>query len=274
LGGGRRKPASTCLVFSDVAGTVVGLVHPGEMGSAVGAQLRGRGIPVLWASAGRSDETARRAAEAGLEDVGTVDELARRSALILSICPPHAALDVARSVAGFGGIFVDANAVAPATAREIASSVARCVDGGIVGPPPRPPATTHLYVSGPEAVAVAELFDGTAVDARVVSDEVGAASAVKVAYAAWTKGTAAMLLAIQELARAEGIEPVLLAEWEESLPDLPDRAQRARRSAEAKGWRWIAEMEEIASAFAAHGLPSGFHLASAEVYRGYSTPAA
>ena len=242
----------------------VGLLHPGEMGSAVGAQLVSRGTHVVWASAGRSEETARRSS--GFEDAGTVEELVRRSDVILSICPPHAALDVARSVGRFQGIYVDANAIAPATAREVAAVVGRCVDGGIVGPPPRPPATARLYLSGPDAPSIVGLFTGTAVDARVVSDEIGAASAVKVTYAAWTKGTAAMLLAIQELARAEGVEDVLTAEWEESLPELPEQAQRARRSADAKGWRWVGEMEEIASAFAARGLPDGFHRAAAKVF--------
>jgi 3-hydroxyisobutyrate dehydrogenase-like beta-hydroxyacid dehydrogenase len=236
------------------------------MGAAVGAELRARGTQVLWASDGRSEATVRRATEAALEDAGTLDELARRSDVIVSVCPPHAALDVARSVRGFTGVYVDANAVAPATTREIADAVGRCVDGGIVGPPPRPPATTHLYLSGPDAPEIAELFEGTAVDARVVSTEIGAASAVKLAYAAWTKGAAALLLASVEFARAERVEPVLRAEWEESLPDLPERFRSARRSADAKGWRWVGEMEEIAAAFAAHDLPNGFHLGAAQVF--------
>jgi 3-hydroxyisobutyrate dehydrogenase-like beta-hydroxyacid dehydrogenase len=246
---------------------VVGLLHPGEMGSAIAAQLSERGIEVLWASEGRSEETRRRAEESGLEDAGTVEDLARRADVILSVCPPHAALEVARSAAGFRGIFVDANAVAPATAREVADGFECCVDGGIVGPPPRPPATTHLYLSGAESAAVAALFAGTTVDARVISEEVGAASAVKIAYAAWTKGTAAMLLAIRAFAEAEAVEPALVAEWKESLPELVEAAQRARSSAERKGWRWIGEMEEIAAAFAAHELPDGFHLAAADVFR-------
>jgi 3-hydroxyisobutyrate dehydrogenase-like beta-hydroxyacid dehydrogenase len=247
---------------------VVGLLHPGEMGAAIGAELRRRGTAVLWASAGRSEETARRAGAAGLEDAGTVEELARRSDVVLSVCPPHAALDVARSVAGLRGVYVDANAVAPATARELASLVgARFVDGGIVGAPPRSQATTRLYLSGPDAAGVADLFAGTAVDARVVSDRVGAASAVKVAYAAWTKGSAALLLAAAAFARAEDVDDVLRAEWRESLPHLPDELARAERAAAAKGWRWVGEMEEIAAAFAAHDLPDGFHLAAAETYR-------
>jgi 3-hydroxyisobutyrate dehydrogenase-like beta-hydroxyacid dehydrogenase len=254
-----------------VAVHTVGLLHPGEMGAAVGAVLRASGHGVVWASAGRSGESRRRAEAAGLEDAGFVSELVSRSDLIFSICPPHAALDVATSVAGFRGVFVDANAVAPATARELAAVVeaggGRGVDGGIVGPPPVQAGTTRLYLSGPAAATVSALFAGSRVDARVVSDEVGAASAVKMAYAGWTKGTAALLIAIRELAHREGVEAALLEEWSLSLPELSDRFRRAYRSAQTKGWRWVGEMEEIAVTFAAAELPDGFHLAAAEVFR-------
>jgi 3-hydroxyisobutyrate dehydrogenase-like beta-hydroxyacid dehydrogenase len=247
---------------------IVGLLHPGEMGAAVGAELKRAGKTVLWASEGRSEATRARAEEAGLDELGTVDELRRSSEVILSICPPHAALDVAHSVAGFEGLYLDANAVAPATVREITGL--RCVDGGIVGAPPRHPTTTHLYLSGPDAPAVAELFDGTGVVCRVVSDEVGAASALKLAYAAWTKGTAALLLAIDSFARTEGVSDALSEEWHESLPHLSDALVRAERSAAAKGWRWVGEMEEIAAAFQADDLPRGFHEAAAEVFRAWT----
>ena len=244
----------------------IGLLHPGEMGSAVGETLRGSGHTVLWASEGRSAETAARAT--AFDDAGTAEELARRSDVILSICPPHAALDVARSVSGFDGVYVDANAVSPATAREVGAAAGRFVDGGIIGPPPREPGSTRLYLSGSEADSVAALFAGTALEARVLPGAPGAASALKMAYAAWTKGTAAMLLAIGELARAEEVEPALLEEWRLSQPELIERSAAAARSADRKGWRWVGEMEEIASTFAAAGLPNGFHLAAAEVFRG------
>jgi 3-hydroxyisobutyrate dehydrogenase-like beta-hydroxyacid dehydrogenase len=242
----------------------VGLLHPGEMGAALGENLLAAGHHVLWASTGRSAETRARAEEAGLEDAGTVEEVLRRSEVILSVCPPHAALDVARSVAGFDGIYVDANAVSPATAREIGG---RFVDGGIIGPPPREPGTTRLYLSGEEAETVAALFQRTALEPCVISDEPGAASALKMAYAAWTKGTAAMLIAIRALARAENVEELLLEEWRLSLPELIERSGAAARSADRKGWRWVGEMDEIASTFAAAGLPDGFHRAAAEVFR-------
>jgi hypothetical protein len=190
--------------------------------------------------------------------------------LILSVCPPHAARDVLQSVSGFEGVYVDANAVSPATARDLAAGSPRLVDGGIIGPPPREPGTTRLYLSGPEAPSVARLFEGTNVDARVVSAEIGDASALKMTYAAWSKGSAALLLAIRAAARFEGVEEQLLAEWSLSAPGLDARWDGAVRSAEAKGWRWVGEMEEIAATFGAAGQPEGFHRAAAEVFRRFS----
>jgi 3-hydroxyisobutyrate dehydrogenase-like beta-hydroxyacid dehydrogenase len=254
-----------------MAGQTVGLLHPGEMGAAVGAVLVEQPHRVVWAPAGRSARSRERAQAAGLEDAGSVDRLVRLSDVIISVCPPHAAREVARSVAGFEGVFVDANAVAPATARQLSEVVeeggGEFVDGGIVGPPPQTAGTTRLYLSGSTASGVLDLFAGSALEARVVSDEVGAASAVKMAYAAWTKGTAALLIAIRELARAARVEPVLLEEWRTSLPELVERSDRAVRSGQAKGWRWVGEMEEIAATFSAAGLPAGFHQAAAEVFR-------
>jgi 3-hydroxyisobutyrate dehydrogenase-like beta-hydroxyacid dehydrogenase len=250
--------------------TVIGVLHPGEMGAAVGACLTQRGLTVLWASAGRSPATADRAAAAGMRDAGTAGEMSGQAEVILSVCPPHAALEVARSVASFNGIYVDANAVSPATTREVAEIVtaggARYVDGGIIGAPPRSPGDSRLYLSGLWAEEISDLFAGTPLDAQVIGDEIGQASAVKMAYAAWTKGTAALILAIRALARAEGVEQTLVAEWQQSQPALTARPHAAARSALQKGWRWVAEMEEIAATMAAAGLPPGFHEAAAAIY--------
>ena len=250
---------------------VLGLLHPGELGAAVGRCLTGRGHEVLWASEGRGPDTAARAAAAGLSDAGTIAALAGRAQVIISVCPPHAALDVAWAVHGFGGLYVDANAVSPGTAREVArlicESGGRSVDGGIIGPPPQRPDTTRLYLSGDDAGQIAALFAGTPLDARVVSGSVTAASAVKMAYAGWTKGTAALLLAVRALAREQGVEDALLAEWALSQPGLDARSAGAARSAAAKGWRWVGEMEEIGATMSAAGLPDGFHQAAAEIFR-------
>jgi len=249
----------------------IGVLHPGEMGAALGARLREAGHDVLWASEGRSAASAERAAAARLRDAGTLEALTASAGLVVSVCPPHAALDVARAVAGYTGLFVDANAVSPATARAIRAVVedggGRFVDGGIVGPPPEQPGTTRLFLSGAEADTLAGAFAGTALEAVVLGPEPGRASALKMAYAAWTKGTAAMLLAIRATARAEGVEDALLEEWARSQPDATGRSEAAEASAARKGWRWIAEMEEIAATFAAAGQPNGFHCAAADVFR-------
>ena len=251
----------------------IGVLHPGQMGAALAAALRAGGHDVVWASGGRSEATAARASEAGLRDVCSPEAMAGACDIVLSVCPPHAAAGVARQLHGFAGISVDANAVSPATARaigEIASSgMAAFVDGGIIGPPPRERGTTRLYLSGPAAGEVAAVFAGSSLEAVVVSARIGDASAVTMAYAAWTKGTAALVLAARETARAAGVEETLVAEWARSLPDLADEHARAVRSATAKGWRWVAEMEEIAATFAAAGQPDGFHRAAAEIYRRY-----
>ena len=253
------------------SGNVVGLLHPGEMGAAVGRCLTDAGRTVLWASDGRSRESARRAAAAGLTDAGTPRKLAAEADVILSICPPHSALDVAWAVHGFTGLYLDANAISPSTAREVAHLITanggRYIDGGIIGSPPVTPGTTRLYLSGPDAAQVQELFAGTPLDARIVSGPETAASAVKMAYASWTKGTAAMLLAARALARAEGVEDALLAEWSQSQPQLAGQSVRSAHSAATKGWRWVGEMEEIAQSMAAAGLPDGFHQAAAEIFR-------
>ncbi len=235
----------------------VGLIHPGEMGAAIGRALRSAGHEVLWASEGRSEATRERAR--AFTDAGTVADLVARSDVVFSVVPPHAALELAESLPPFQGIFVDANAVSPATAARVGTTVERFVDGGIVGGPPAP----RFYLSGTEAPPVADLFAGSPVEARLVSN----ASALKCAYAAWSKGSGALLLAIREFANAEGVWEPLAEEWADSLPQLPARLAAAERSAKAKGWRWVGEMEEIAAAFAADGLPPGFHQAAAAVYR-------
>jgi hypothetical protein len=240
---------------------IVGLLHPGEMGSAVGRSLVEVGHEVVWASEGRSAATAARAAS--FRDCSTADAVAREAELILAICPPHAALEVARAAARLDGVYVDANAISPARAKQVAALHAAFVDGGIVGGPPAAAGETRLYLSGARADEVASLFAPTIVDARVVPD----ASALKMTYAAWSKGTAALLLAIQDVARHHDVGDELAAEWAESQPDLLERLPAAERSAAAKGWRWAGEMEEIADTFEAAGAPGGFHRAAAEVYR-------
>ena len=249
----------------------VALLHPGNMGATVGAAARAGGARVVWTSRGRSVATRERAERAGLIDVGDLPTALAQSEAVLSICPPHAALSVAREVAEakFQGIYVDANAVSRATAEEIGRIVtgagASFVDGGIIGSPVKQAGTTRLYLSGVGAERIAELFSGTLLDARAIGDQPGAASALKLAYAAWTKCSDVLAIAIRAYADHEGVDTALLQEWAISQPALAKKCDRAASVAVPKAWRYVGEMEEIADAFRRAGLPGGFHDAAAEL---------
>lgn len=250
----------------------VALLHPGNMGTTLGAAAATSGARVVWASHQRSKATQQRAKQAGLFDVENLANAVRTSDVILSVCPPHAALDVAQSVAEhkFSGIYLDANAISRATAEQIGETVTKAgasfVDGGIIGPPAKRAGTTRLYLSGGRADEVVELFSASLLDTRAIGAEPGAASALKMAYAAWTKCSDALILAICALAAIEGVDKALLEEWSLSQPDLERRRSRAAALAAPKAWRYVAEMREIAATFEAAGLPAGFHNAAADLY--------
>jgi len=165
--------------------SAIAVLHPGAMGAALAAALRAGGHEVRWVRAGRGAATRARAERAGLEPLAQLAELPASAHGVISVCPPAAALEQAREVArtGFGGLYVDANAVAPETAREIAAVVgaagARFVDGGIIGPPPTRAGLTRLYLAGTEAAGVADWFAGGAVEAQAIPGDAGAASALK-----------------------------------------------------------------------------------------------
>ena len=255
----------------------IGIIHPGEMGVSVGAAARANGHRVLWASAGRSAATKARALEAQFEDAETLADLLVQAEVVVSICPPHAALDVAGEVAGcaYQGIYLDANAIAPTTARAVAAPIteagASFVDGGIIGPPAYKPEMTRLYLSGDKASVVAALFEGTPLEPITLGDALGKASALKMAYAAWTKGTSALLLAVNALAKHEAIEQPLFDEWQRSLPELVGRSKSVTTQTLRKAWRFAGEMREIAQTFEQAGLPAGFHSAAAELYERLET---
>lgn len=239
------------------------------MGVTVGAAASAR-ADVLWASEGRSVATVDRAEHSGLTDVGTVSALIEASEVLISLVPPAAAEAVARQAAaeGFDGVFVEANAIAPERARALAELLppATFVDAGVVGPPAIVEGTTRLYLSGSEAEAVAGLFTGSALEAIPIGDDLGSASAMKMAYAAYTKGSTALLLAVRAYAEHHGLTESLLAEWSRSIRELTERSTESLARIPRKAWRFTGEMDEIAATFDAAGLPSGFHLAAAEIF--------
>jgi 3-hydroxyisobutyrate dehydrogenase-like beta-hydroxyacid dehydrogenase len=252
---------------------VVGVLHPGRMGAAIGSALKARAGAVIWAAAGRSRATGKRAEIADLVGVPDVAELARRSDVIISVCPPHAARDVAEQIAAAGPrhrpLVVDANAVAPATVREIGDLLGpdRVVDGAIIGPPAWEPGRTLLWLSGRAADAVAELFTGSPFEARVLGDELGTASGLTACFALQSKALPAIWLTMGVAARAYGVEDALRAELARDGVDLAARLDETGRRAQAKAWRWAGEMDEAGDAMAELGLPDGFSRAAAEIYR-------
>lgn len=250
----------------------VGILHPGAMGMTIGASMR-CAATVLWSSTGRSPETVRRAHGAGLTDAGSLADLVDRCTTIISVCPPGAALAVAQSVAdhGFAGTYVDANAVSPSTARAVAGLFDDAVDGGIIGPPVHSAGTTRLYLSGGSSPAVAALFEGSDLEVRIVDGDAGAASAVKMCFAAWTKGTAALLMAVNALAEYDGVADELRGEWATSMPDLVARSEHLPAAVGPKAWRFEAEMHEIGHSFVDAGLHDGFLRSAADTYRRMSS---
>lgn len=252
----------------------IALLHPGSMGAAVGQALREIGHEVGWIPAGRGAETAARAAAAGLIPLTDLDGIDA----VVSLVPPAAAVETAREVAevfGFSGLYIDANAISPERASEVADIVraggATYVDGGVVGPPPMRQGTTRVFLSGDAAHVAAELFAGSRLEPVIASGEFGA-SAVKLAYASWTKIGSALLLEAERTAEAYGVATELRAEWARSQPDVEQRLAVAHSSAAEKGWRWVDEMRQIAAAFEAAGAEAGFGEAAAAVFERFRAP--
>ncbi|MCO6003766.1 DUF1932 domain-containing protein [Actinoallomurus purpureus] len=241
------------------------------MGAAVGRQLSEAGSRILWCPVGRTAATAERAAEAGLEPVGDLADLAAFSDVLISLCPPAAAVEVAKAAVetGFDGIFVEANAVSPARIRHIAGlfTSGRVLDGCVIGPPPPKKSGTRLYLSGAsrEIDEIAGLFAGTAVEAFTIEGDVGQASALKMAYASYNKAVGALAAVSHALADAYGVGDHLLTEARRLARDqLSDPGYLP--SVAARAWRWAPEMEEAAAAMAEVSLPNELAMGAAAVF--------
>jgi 3-hydroxyisobutyrate dehydrogenase-like beta-hydroxyacid dehydrogenase len=251
----------------------VGILHPGAMGVSVAASAKNTGHTVYWASEGRSSQTHERANEVGLLDIHSVAKLCSECSVIFSVCPPHAAEDVAKEVMGHGfkGVYLDANAISPQRAARIGQAMSDAgvefVDGGIIGGPAWNPRRTWLYLSGKEAQTVADCFSAGPLETSVIGEWAGKASALKMCFAAYTKGSTALLSAILAVSEALGVREELANQWSRGGSDFAEQTARRVRGVTAKAWRFVGEMEEISSTFEGAGMPGGFHSAAAEVYR-------
>jgi len=251
----------------------LGILHPGNMGISIAASAQNSGCEVYWVSENRSLQTRQRAEQHGLCEVETLEALCAVCAVIVSVCPPHAAEKVAHEVLaqGFQGIYLDANAISPQRATRIGQTLEKAgidfVDGGIIGGPAWKPGETWLYLSGDQAAEVAECFSAGPLETTIMGTAIGQASALKMCYAAWTKGSTALLCGILAAAERFDVWESLQQQWDRDWPDFASQAVGRARRVTAKAWRFAGEMEEISSTFAAAGLPGGFHGAAAELYR-------
>jgi 3-hydroxyisobutyrate dehydrogenase-like beta-hydroxyacid dehydrogenase len=251
----------------------IGIVHPGSMGISIAASAQNSGHHVSWASEGRSGATVERATKHGLRDAGSLARLCAECTVLISVCPPHAAEPVARQVAaqGFRGLYVDANAIAPrrvvCIGRMLVDAGAAFVDGGIIGEPAWEPGRTWLYLAGPRADEVTGLFAAGPLGTHVLGATVGQASALKMCFAAYTKGTTALLCAILAAAEQLHVRDALERQWAHGDAAFTEQAHRRVRGVTAKAWRFVGEMDEIAATFRDAGVPGEFHEAAATIYR-------
>jgi 3-hydroxyisobutyrate dehydrogenase-like beta-hydroxyacid dehydrogenase len=250
----------------------VGILHPGEMGISVAASAKNSGCTVYWTSQGRSAATRERVDKIGLHDAGTLAELCAKCPIVISVCPPHAAEDVAKEVreAGFRGLFVDANAIAPQRTVKIGDAMVKAgiafVDGGIVGLPAWKASSTCLYLAGPRAEEVAACFPAGPLGTKILGGEIGKASALKMCYAANTKGTVALLAAIIATAENLGVREALFEQWKHDDAALPAQVEKRIQANAPKAWRFVGEMEEISRTFREAGAPGDFHTGAADIY--------
>lgn len=253
------------------AQVTVGVLHPGSMGAAMAATVAAAGARVLWCPVGRSADTAARAEAAGLAAAPDLAGLLAASDVVLSICPPAAAEELAAEVAalGYRGVFVEANAISRDRMLRIADrmSCARVVDGAIIGPPPADDRAVRFYLSGPAAgvAAAAALFPaGGPVEVVHLGGTLGSSSALKMAYAGYQKAARMLAAVAHALAARYGVTDALLAEGAR-LTTSPLADPHYLPSVAARAWRWEPEMHEVADILAAEGLPDELALAAATV---------
>ena len=253
----------------------VGVMSPGDMGSGVGGILVRSGLRVITSLKGRSEASSTRAGEQGIVDVGSLDAVVASSDLMLSILVPSEALGFAASAAesivrtNRHVAFADCNAVSPATGVKIGKIITAAggmfIDAGIIGGSPRTGAIPRFYASGEHAGILAEL-DGKGISVPVMRGAIGRASGLKMLYAALTKGTAALHASTLMAAKSLGLFDDLIHELEQSQSGTLTAMGRVN-SISAQAFRWIGEMEEIASTFEDAGVTPNIHAGAAETFQ-------
>ena len=257
----------------------VGIMSPGDMGSAVGQVLAQHGLTVIAALGERSARTRALAAQAGIADVGTMEDLVRRADVVLSILDPDAAIKAAERVAEAmkkaraTPLYADCNSIAVQSARQIGTIMhavgAPFAEASIIGAPPRGSSQPRFYASGPQATPFAQLGQ-FGLNVRVLGPEEGKAKAIKACYATLTKGTQALCTESFVTAKRLGVFEGLRAEMESSQAGLLKFAENGLQQMPPKAHRWIGEMHEIAATYKGVGLTPQMLAGAAEVYRDVS----
>ena len=253
----------------------IGVMSPGDMGQAIAQQLQGKGYKVCTALDQRSARSQALARDAGLTDLGSIARLTEQCDLILSVMNPGAAPafggEVAQALAvnRRSPLVVDCNAIAPVTMQTIAAQITaaggRCADAGIIGPPPRGAAKTTLYVSGPEARAL-EALATPQIAVIVLSERIGDASAIKMCYAAMTKGVQALGVELLVAARRLGVDAALEEQFKASRSEVYNWVVGALPVMPPKAHRWVPEMLEIAKTFEGAGMTPRMFEGAAAMY--------
>lgn len=251
----------------------IGILHPGDMGVSIAASAIHNGHHAYWASNGRSEQTRQRAEEHQLIDVRSLEELCLMCPIILSVIPPSAAEDVAEQVIAqnFKGTFADLNAISPQRAQRIGQRLEAngigFVDGGIVGPPAWEPKTTWLCLSGSRSSTIASCFTNGPLQTEILGERVGDASALKMCYGAYTKGLTALISGVLGTAENLGVREALVRRWVDDGSGLDRTAVPRVARITDRAWRWVDEMDQIASTFEHANMPRGFHDAAGEIYQ-------
>lgn len=253
----------------------IGFMTPGDMGQAVAMQLKDKGYTVFTALEKRSDRSRKMAADAGLTDLGSIARMTAECDLVMSVMNPGAGLEFATEAAAAikaqarKPLFIDCNAVAPDTMREIDAVIrdagARCLDGGLVGPPPRGGAKVNLYVAGAGAEDLKQI-ENEFLRVHVLSERLGDASAVKMCYSAFNKGTQGLMLETLMAAHRLGVQDIVEQQLLSSRADMYNWLLKSLPLLPPKAYRWVPEMHEIARTFEGVGMTPRIFQGQADMF--------
>ena len=241
----------------------VGILSLGEMGEQWARVLASHGVRICTCTRGRSPRTLEAAQRCGALQVESIEDLVKTSDLIVSLVPADASLEVGRSVAqamkstGSRPLFLEANAISPARAEEIAGLLAEsggdCVDGGVIGPASRLANGTFTLLSGPRAHEL-EALGSVGLSVEVVGDKIGQASALKMLNAGLFHGLTTLMLELLFGAGRLGILPQVLRLYQRRSATMLEQLRPLIETTPRHAERRANEMAEILETFATVGF--------------------